>query len=136
MSSGVEPDPVALADLITSARLSSYLAASRGDLGGALALYDWNTRAAAAVLASSAMVEVIVRNSLDRSLQRWADRRRGGIDWFDAAPLDAQGQADVTKARDRATRRRRDPEIHGKVVAELSFGFWRYLVASRYLTAL
>jgi hypothetical protein len=105
-------------------------------LEGALALYDWNTRAAAAVLASSAMVEVIVRNSLDRSLQRWADRRRGGIDWLDAVPLDAQGAADVVKARERATRRGRDPELHGKVVAELSFGFWRYLVASRYLTAL
>jgi hypothetical protein len=42
----------------------------------------------------------------------------------------------VIKARERATRRGRDPAIHGKVVAELSFGFWRYLVASRYLTAL
>lgn len=136
MSSSAEPDPVAVAELITPARLSSYLAASGGDLGRALALYDWNTRAAAAVLAASAMVEVVVRNSLDRSLQRWADRRRGGVDWLDAAPLDAQGQADVGKARERATRRARDPEIRGKVVAELSFGFWHYLVASRYLTAL
>jgi hypothetical protein len=135
VSSGVEPDPVILADLITPARLSSYLAASRGDLREALALYDWNTRAAAAVLSSTAMVEVIVRNALDLSLTRWADRRRGGIDWLDAVSLDAQGEADVTKARDRATRRGRDPELHGKVVAELSFGFWRYLVASRYLTA-
>ncbi len=136
MSSGGEPDPVAVAELITPVRLSSYLVASGGDLGRALALYDWNARAAAAVLASSAMVEVIVRNSLDRSLQRWADRRRGGIDWLDAASLDAQGEADVAKARERATRRGRDLELHGKVVAELSFGFWRYLVASRYLTAL
>ena len=40
------------------------------------------------------------------------------------------------KARERATRHGRDPEVHGEVVAELSFGFWRYLVASRYLTAL
>lgn len=136
MSSGAEPDPAAVAQLITSARLSSYLVTSGGDLGRALALYDWNTRASGAVLSTSAMVEVIVRNSLDRNLQRWADRRRGGIDWLDAAPLDVQGQADVVKARARATRRGRDPELHGKVVAELSFGFWRYLVASRYLTAL
>jgi hypothetical protein len=42
----------------------------------------------------------------------------------------------VSKARDRATRHGRDAEVRGKVVAELSFGFWRYLVASRYLTAL
>ncbi len=132
----VEPDPIAVAGLITRDRLSSYLTAASGDLGRALKLYDWNTRASAAVLATSAMVEVIVRNAIDASLQQWADQRRAGNDWLDAAPLDAQGVADVVKARERATRRGRDPEVHGKVVAELSFGFWRYLVASRYLTAL
>jgi hypothetical protein len=136
VSSGSEPDLMAVAELITAARLSSYLTASGGDLGRALALYDWNTRASAAVLATSAMLEVVVRNSLDQNLQRWADRRRGGIDWLDAASLDAQGRTDVERARERATRRGRDPEVHGKVVAELSFGFWRYMVASRYLTAL
>lgn len=125
-----------IAALITRDRLSSYLTAASGDLGRALALYDWNTRASAAVLATSAMVEVIVRNTLDASLQRWADQRRAGRDWLDAAPLAAQGEADVIKARERATRRGRASEVHGKVVAELSFGFWRYLLASRYLTAL
>lgn len=89
-----------------------------------------------AVLATSAMVEVIVRNALDVSLQEWADQRRRGRTWLDVAPLDGQGQADVVKARERATRRGRATEVRGKVVAELSFGFWRYLVASRYLTAL
>lgn len=133
---GLEPDPAAVAGLITAERLSSYLAATHGDLDRALKLYDWNTQASAAVLATSAMVEVIVRNALDVSLRQWADRRRGGAQWLDAAPLDAQGMADVVKARERATRRGRDPEVHGKVVAELSFGFWRYLTASRYLTAL
>jgi hypothetical protein len=127
---------VTVAGLITRDRLSSYMTAVGGDLGRALALYDWNTRASAAVLATSAMVEVIVRNALDATLQQWAAQRRGGRDWLNAAPLDAQGRADVAKARDRATRHGRDPEVHGKVVAELSFGFWRYLVASRYLTAL
>lgn len=93
------PDPAVLA------RLSSYLTASGGNLRRALALYDWNTRASAAVLATSAMVEVIVRNALDVSFQQWADQRRGGGDWLNAAPLDAQGQSDVIKARERATRR-------------------------------
>lgn len=133
---GVEPDPVAVAELIARDRLSSHLTATGGDLRRALALYDWNTRASAAVLATSAMVEIIVRNALDVSLQRWADERRGGGDWLDVAQLDAQGQGDVLKARERATGHGRDSEVHGKVVAELSFGFWRYQVASRYLTAL
>ena len=63
----VEPDPVAVAGLITRDRLGSYLTATGSDLQRALALYDWNTRASAAVLATSAMVEVIVRNALDAS---------------------------------------------------------------------
>jgi hypothetical protein len=67
VSSGAEPDPVAVAELITSVQMSSYLASSGGDLGRALALYDWNTRASAAAFATSAMVEVIVRNSPDRN---------------------------------------------------------------------
>jgi hypothetical protein len=61
-----------------------------GDLARALKLYDWNTRASAAVLATSAMVEVILRNALDVSLQHWAAQRRRGQDWLDAAPLDAR----------------------------------------------
>src|SRR6266545_7208644 len=59
-----------------------------------------------------------------------------GRSWFDAAPLDERGREDVARARERATRRGRDVEVHGKVIAELSVGFWRYLVASRYLTSL
>jgi len=132
-----EPDPATLIILLTPERMASYLDAVSGDARRAVALYDWNTTASASVLATTAMVEVIVRNALDRSLTAWA-RRKGGPDcsWLDVAPLDAQGRADVAKARVRATRAGRDPEKHGKVVAELSFGFWRYLVATRYLTAL
>ncbi|MGI8522839.1 MAG: hypothetical protein ACR2K3_05950 [Nocardioides sp.] len=40
--------------------------------------------------------------------------------------------ADITNARDRATNHGRTSLTHGKVVAELSFGFWRYLTAQRY----
>lgn len=67
-----QPDATVLARLITRDRLSSYLGATHGNLGRAVALYDWNTRASAAVLATTAMVEVIVRNALDARLQAWA----------------------------------------------------------------
>jgi hypothetical protein len=50
--------------------------------------------------------------------------------------LDNQGRADLLKARERATRRGRVPEVHGKVIAELPLGFWRVMASSRYLTSL
>lgn len=82
------------------------------------------------------MAEVVVRNALDRELRAWAWQRDPSRSWFDLAPLGDRGRADVAKARDRATRHGAFPEVHGKVIAELSLGFWRYLVESRYFTAL
>jgi hypothetical protein len=42
---------------------------------------------------------------------------------------------DIDAARKRATRGRK-PEAHGKVIAEFTFGFWRYLRTASYLTSL
>jgi hypothetical protein len=125
-----------LLPLVTAERLGSYVRARGGDLSDAFALYEWNMRAAASVMELTSMVEVLARNAIDRELRDWAHQRRAGATWLDVAPLDQQGSADLQKARDRATRRGRRPEVHGRVVAELSLGFWRYLLESRYLTAL
>jgi hypothetical protein len=129
-------DYAVILDRLTVERLGSYLAATGQDIEGAFHLYEWNIRASAGVLTTAAMVEVVVRNAMDEQLRRWAGRRHAGRSWFDAAPLDGRGRADVAQARERATRRGRDAEVHGKVIAELSLGFWRYMVASRYLTPL
>lgn len=128
-------DYSALSGLLTAERLGSYLSWSGGDLEEAFALYEWNMTASAAVMHTTGMVEVVVRNAMDAALQDLANRRRWAS-WFDSAPLDQRGRVDVRKARDRATRFGAVPEVHGKVVAELTLGFWRYLAASRYLTAL
>ncbi|MCL9666266.1 hypothetical protein L2091_13625 [Curtobacterium albidum] len=120
--------------LLTSERLRSYTLRCP-DVASALHLYEWNMHAAAAVLELTGIVEVVARNALDEELRAWA-ARRGATTWFDAVPLDQQGRLDLAKARARATRNERRPEVHGRVVAELSFGFWRYLVETRYLTAL
>ncbi|MFZ6992714.1 hypothetical protein ACO0E1_12545 [Curtobacterium sp. RRHDQ66] len=99
-------------------------------------LYEWNLRAAASVLVLTGLVEVVTRNAIDRELSAWASRRGRSRDWFDLVALDRQGTADLDKARSRATRNGRRAEVHGRVIAELTFGFWRYLVESRYHTAL
>lgn len=122
-------------DCLTNERLSSYLEVMDHDVRQAFHLYEWNMRAAASVLTLTSMAEVVVRNALDKELSAWARRRRHGAEWFDVDFLDRRGHLDLQKARRRA-RSRHDEEVHGKVVAELSLGFWRYLVESRYYTAL
>ena len=122
-----------LVELITPDRLSSYTRVM-GSPEDALRLYDWNIEACAAILATTAVVEVVVRNAIDTSLQHWATFR-GMPDWFDVIPLDERGRADMTLAAERARARGR-MNWRGQLIAELNFGFWRYLVASRYLTSL
>lgn len=124
-----------LSRILTAERLGSYLRWSGADLSAAFALYEWNLTASAAVMHTTGMVEVVVRNAMDHALQE-VEQGRGWASWFEDAPLDQRGRADIRKARERATRSGRDTEVHGKVVAELTLGFWRYLAASRYLTAL
>lgn len=124
-----------LRELLTAERLGSYLRSSSGDTAAAFALYEWNMTASAAIMHTTGMVEVVVRNAMDRALQELG-HRRAWPSWFDSAPLDQRGRSDIRKARERATRFGSRPEVHGKVVAELTLGFWRYLAATRYLTTL
>ncbi|WP_420369359.1 hypothetical protein [Curtobacterium sp. L1-20] len=129
----VEEDELVV--LLTPERLRSY-AGSTGDGRAALRLYEWNMRAAASVMELTGMVEVITRNAFDCELRTWAADRHSTGSWFDVVPLDTRGRSDLSKARVRGGRGGRPPEEHGRVVAELTFGFWRYLVESRYLTTL
>ncbi len=124
-----------LLNLLSAERLGSYLNATEHNVELAFGLYEWSMRAAAEVMHTTGMVEVVVRNALDQQLTQWAAQRGAGS-WLDTVPLDQRGLDDISKARGRATRFGRDEEVHGKVVAELSFGFWRFLVARRYLTSL
>lgn len=109
---------------LTSERLGSYLTAVDGDVRRAFALYEWNMRAASSVMELTSMIEVVVRNALDRELRSWADLKQPGSEWFDTVPLDHQGTLDLRKARGRATRNNTRSEVHGRVIAELSLGFW------------
>ncbi len=92
----------------------------------------------AAVLPVIGKVEVVVRNALDLQLRAWA-RDQGEASWLDVVPLAVRGLEEVRSARWKAARRGvvtlPDPP-HGKVVAELPLGFWRFLCARRYLTSL
>jgi hypothetical protein len=114
-------------------RLAPYDVVSGGSPATSLRLYEWNTAVSAACYATLQAVEVVLRNALHDQLAGWHAARGLGGSWYDdpRRVLDPRGHADIAKARDRVRRSGR-PETPGRVVAELPFGFWRYLLAARY----
>lgn len=119
--------------LMSSERLGSY-EQEMGSPTGAVALYEWNLAMSAALFESLGAAEVILRNAFNRELALRHRQRGGSGPWYGGTWIDTKGQRDIAIARDRATGWGRTPELEGKVIAELSFGFWRYLVAKRYQT--
>lgn len=128
-----------IAQRLTTERLRSYLVATSGDLDAALDLYEWNTLIGGAIHEDIGRFEVVFRNAVDIALQSYADQRGWTTPWYHRHSLFSErATADIKKARERATKkgRKRVPEVHGKVVAELTFGFWRFLCTTPYLTSL
>lgn len=130
-----------VADRLTRERLSSYLAASGGDLDQALQLYEWNSLMSGALHEDIGRVEVVLRNAFDQALTAYGRQSQWSTPWYHRRSLfpGKHGQRaldDIRTARDRATRRGSQPETPGKVVAELTFGFWRFLCTGPYLTSL
>lgn len=118
-------------------RFAVYLSAASGDPALALALYDWNAEMSAALLRDLAHVEVGLRNAYDRaSRQRWP----GPPHWTSAhrsvfpplyrtrsgrrVDINVKPRESVERALEAAGGPSAPP---GKVIAELMFGFWRYL---------
>jgi hypothetical protein len=112
-------------------RLSTYVQECQGDLDRAVAMYRWNSAVAAAFWESLGHVEVVVRNALCARLQaRHVKFGRPGS-WLDEPPLGPRALQDIATARERV-RAKRKAVSDGQVVAELSFGFWRFMLAKRY----
>ena len=136
------PDPSrTLANYLTQDRLRSYLAASHNRLPAALALYDWNAAMSAALHEDLSRVEVVLRNTIDTSLQTHTSaRNRSTSAWYEKNSFfpGRHGQRaleDIAGARRRASRG--SPIApHGNVIAEVTFGFWRYLCTPTYLTSM
>lgn len=117
----------------SEARLSTYLQHCNGDLGLALALYDWNTAVSGAAWEVLTHVEVALRNALATGLQRRHDHRRRPGSWLDdpGNELDVRAREDILDARRRVRRSGHAPS-DGQTISELGFGFWRFLLARRY----
>jgi hypothetical protein len=124
-------DTARIADTLSDERLAPYLRACDGDLGSALNLYQWNLAISGALYEALGILEVAVRNALCHQLNTFHASRTGY--WYDdpGNVLSGQARDDLAEARNRVAAMGRT-ETPGRVIAELSFGFWRYLLASRY----
>lgn len=101
-----------------------------GSYNAAVELYEWNIAVSGALYETLGAVEVFLRNAIQDSLASWHRAAGRPGSWFDypAANLSAPALADVAKARARL----RAPETEGRIVAELPFGFWRFLLERRH----
>jgi hypothetical protein len=118
-------------------RFARYVHAAGEDRALALRLYEWNGQTSAAVLHDLAHLEIGLRNAYDRALTAAALTR--GMPWGEWTDPDGplyrsrrgQPATDVNERAREDLRRARQAAgtgaPQGKIVAELMFGFWRYL---------
>ena len=120
-----------LVKTLSADRLKPYLSAASGDLNKAVELYQWNIEISGAFYESLSIAEVCLRNTLNDQLALMHADRSGY--WFDNFGSFFTGDAlsDIALARKRASRPGRY-ETPGRIVAELNFGFWKYILAKRY----
>jgi hypothetical protein len=123
-----------LVPLLSAERLGPYRDSTE-TLASAIKLYEWNTSVSGAMYEVLAGLEVLLRNALVVQLEMWHGDRAGA--WYrdPRRVLAHERHVQIAQARERVRRLGRD-ETPGRVVAELSFGFWRYLLTSRYESSL
>lgn len=114
---------------LSSERLSTYLRRTNGDRLAALRLYEHNTRVSEALFGVIRGLEVALRNSMHDVLRTAFN----ADDWYDKLPfaLLKEEKRSIRMAK-LNIRKRRKPIIPGRVVAELTFGFWCGLTTKVY----
>lgn len=120
----------ALEGALSAERLSTFRLPGDDDVT-ALARYAWNQAVVDALGFPLHLLEVALRNAVDEAGRRvvGVPRRHGGVpSWLDADPpvLAASHAQTVAEARE-ALRARAAPRTPGRLVAELTLGFWLQL---------
>ncbi len=121
------PNLDVLQKTLTAERLGRYLQASNGDILSAIKLYETNIGLSSLMYSVIYGLEVALRNQFHAQLTSYYTTEN----WFDMAPLDIQGSTSVARARGTLITRRK-PITAGRLVAELTFGFWSSLTSKRY----
>jgi hypothetical protein len=106
---------------ITKERLTRYLGATGQGISKALVLYEYNVQLSEVLYGLLHGLEVMVRNAAHHALT--ASYRTAA--WYDAAPLSLYWQDLLAKAKAKPGAAGKP----GKVIAELTLGFWVELVS-------
>ena len=131
------PDDTWVETWLSVPRFDRYLAAAGADRTRALRLYEWNARVSAACQRDLGHVEVALRNAYDRAAAGWGGPGHWLLHGHQTvfAPLTRTRHGrriDVNRRpREQVERAIGDAggpaATAGKVVAQLTFGFWRFL---------
>ena len=112
---------------LSADRLRPYRISVGGDTELAILLYEQNTLLAESLYGVLQGLEVLLRNAIHDQLT--ADY--GQVEWWDAVKLEPEQGAMLRKARDILTKEGK-ALVAGRIVAELSFGFWTGLTGPKY----
>lgn len=89
--------------------------------------YLWNIALSEALYAPLHLLEVGLRNAIDRAMVA----ETGSQTWYDTVSLTSWGQSKVGDAKASITRARKTV-TPGRVIAELHFGFWTAMFESHF----
>jgi len=121
--------------IMTPARMSRYLAACGSNTKKTMTLYRLNLRLSQELFTVISCYEITLRNAIDRYCQNnlGANWLRDGIQ---AGGIFANIGCALTRSNiNDAIAKLNRSYTHNKLVAELGFGFWRYMFASNQYNA-
>ncbi len=118
-----------LCRIVSPERLSSYCKTEGEDGNLVIATYLWNLALSESLYPSLQSLEIALRNSMNLAITA----AFGDAWWFaeSSSVLDQRDWAQVAESKSRLQRDGKPVEA-GRVVAELSFGFWTSLLDRRY----
>lgn len=117
---------------VTDARFAPYLSEAGGNHKHAVALYVWNAQVSAAAFETLHHVEVLLRNTVDAQFSPVIAAAAPEETWLqDPAILNVDSRRRIGETIERIRNEHKKP-TRGRVVAALSFGFWRALFDRKY----
>lgn len=126
--------------LLSAQRLSRYKASCANDTRRTTRLYRANIRISQAFLATLSIFEVVLRNKIDRHYKKQFPASPGGHEWLLASILPGgfltqPGCQRTLHKINEAYTSLKDSYTHDKLLAELSFGTWKFMFAGKQFQA-
>lgn len=129
---------------VSKPRLARYLAAHSGDWKKAQKLYLANLRISQKLYAVISVFEVALRNAVDEHYKQYFISKTGSPEWLRNQSAASGFLSNPTLSKGGFQSRENVKKVisnlgthytHDKVVSELSFGFWKYMFATKEFAA-